>query len=120
MRDTRETLWKDYDEVTEKLKVIDHDHPRYELLLEKQDKIRNEILKYDQFTMEASIKREQIAAENRRDIKRLIMEGGKIVITVGIAVWSIDKTFKFDEVATPTSTLGRTILLNPVQKLFKW
>ena len=44
---------------------------------------------------------------------------GTFVITSGISIYAISKTFKFDQVGTITSTLGRNILSGVVPKLGK-
>ena len=108
MKETKETLWKDYDEVKKQIKDITIDHPRYELLMGQLDKIRDKIIKL-----------EEIESENKRDKNRNIMTGISIGTTSLIGIWTVIKTFKFDDKSTVTSTLGRNCLSNAVQRMFK-
>lgn len=108
MKETKETLWEDYKEVKQQIKEAGIDHPKYELLVGQLDKIRDKIVKL-----------EEIESENKRDKNRNIMTGISIGTTSVIGIWTVIKTFKFDEVATPTSTLGRNCLSMAVQRMFK-
>lgn len=127
-----ETLWSDYNEVSAELKDYQQENgnERYKLLLDKQDKLRNELielgkvnteakLKKQQITTEAKIKEAQIEAENKRELIRNGITIATFVITTTVSVLAIDKTFKFDEEATLTSTLGRSILSGIIPKPFK-
>lgn len=119
MKKTKEALWKDYNDVDEKIKVVDIDNERYELLLETKDKLRNELIKIDQVNMEFLMKQKQIEAENKREKTRNAITIVSFVITTGVGIWTVIKTFRFDQTSTITSTLGRSGLTNVVSKIFK-
>lgn len=119
MKKIKETLWKDYDKVSTKIEGLDIQDASYKLLLEEEDKIRNEIIKLELANMEAETKRGQIEAENKRETIRNRITVGTFGVSTIISVIALYKTFKFDETATVTSTLGRNILNGVVPKMFK-
>lgn len=119
MKKLRETLWADYNKVSEKLEKVNVQDKEYELLLGEQDKIRNELLKLEQANMEFGLKTNQIEAENKREKNRNYINLATFGVTTIISMYGLYKTFKFDEVATVTSTLGRNILNGVVPKMFK-
>lgn len=119
MKKIKETLWTDYDKVSKQIGSLDIKDEKYTLLLEERDKIRNELLKLEQADMEINLKRDQIEAESKREKIRNSITIGTFVVSTGISVYAIAKTFKFDQVATVTSTLGRNILNGVVPKMFK-
>lgn len=110
-------LWKDYDKANELISVIDGNDERYKLLLEERDKIRNELIKLEQVDVETKIKKEQIEAENKREKIRNGVSIGTFVVSTCVSLYAINKTFRFDQEATVTSTLGRGILNGVVPKI---
>ena len=119
MNKIKETLWTEYGQIKDLIKVTDVSDVRYKFLLEERDKVRSEIIKIEQTTMETGLKREVMEAENNRERIRNNITIGTFVITTSVSVYAIIKTFKFDQVATVTSTLGRNILSSVVPKMFK-
>lgn len=119
MSKTNDALWKDYGDVNEKLKVINADDERYEMLLDERDKLRNELIKLEQVKMETEVKKSQIEADDKREKTRNMITIGTFTVTTGISIWTVLKTFKFDETSTITSTLGRNSVTNVVSKIFK-
>lgn len=119
MKETKETLWADYNKVSKQIDSLEIKDENYELLLEERDKLRNELIKLDTANMEIDLKRDQIKAENKREKIRNYITIGTFSVTTIVGVWSVVKTFKFDEGATVTSTLGRNILNGVVPKVFK-
>ena len=67
MKKIKETLWADYDDVSEKIKCLSVDNEKYVTLLEERDKIRNELIKFEQSCIDREIKTTQIETENKRD-----------------------------------------------------
>lgn len=108
MNKIKETLWNNYEKVNELIEGIEIKDEKYELLLEERDRIRNELIKL-----------EQTESENKREKIRNGISIGTFVVSTGVSVFAIVKTFKFDQVATVTSTLGRNILNGVVPKMFK-
>lgn len=114
-----DTLWTNYKKVNEQIEGLDVSDGQYQVLLEERDKIRNELIKIEQATMEIDVKKNQIEAENNREKKRNIITVGTFIVTTGISMYAIARTFRFDQEATITSTLGRGILNGVVPKMFK-
>lgn len=119
MKRIKETLWQDYNKVSQQISEVDVKNDKYELLLEERDKIRNELIKLEQVDMETNLKVSQMNAESKREKIRNKITVGTFAITTSISVFAIIKTFKFDQGATVTSTLGRNILNGVVPKMFK-
>lgn len=119
MNKIEETLWNDYVKVNELIEVTEVNDEGYKLLLEEKDRIRNELIKLKQNDMDVNLKLTQVKAEDKREKIRNGITIGTFVVSTGVSVFAIVKTFKFDQVATVTSTLGRNILNGVVPKMFK-
>lgn len=119
MKKIKETLWKDYEKVNSQINSLEVGNENYKLLLEEEDKIRNELIKLELADIEAETKKSQIEAEDRREIIRNRITIGTFGVSTVISVLALYKTFKFDESSTVTSTLGRGILNGVVPKIFK-
>lgn len=119
MNRIKETLWADYNKVSEQIKCLETKDDKYELLLEERDKLRNELIKLEQAEMETNVKKGQMEAENKREKIRNQITIGTFVVSTSVSVWAILRTFKFDETATITSTMGRNILNGVIPKMFK-
>lgn len=115
----KKTLWADYEKVSTKIEQTSVDNDNYELLLEERDKLRNELIKFEQATMDTSLKQCQIEAENKREKVRNQITIGTFAVSTVVSICAIAKTFKFDQTSTVTSTLGRNILSGVVPKMFK-
>ena len=119
MKRINETLWQDYEKVSQQIKDLKVEDSKYELLLEERDKLRNELIKLEQTSIETNLKRDQMSVEGKREKIRNNITIGTFVVTTTISLYAIIKTFKFDQGATVTSTLGRNILNGVVPKMFK-
>lgn len=119
MEKIKQALWKDYEGASKELKELNIGSEEYKALAEERDKLRNELIKLEQIEQETNIKETQIKSEDKREKVRNGITIGTFVVTTGISVYTIAKTFKFDQVATVTSTLGRNILNGVVPKLLK-
>lgn len=119
MKKIKETLWSDYDKVSQKIESLDVKDENYNLLLEERDKIRNEMIKLEQAEKEISVKTDQIEAENKREIIRNSITIGTFAVSTMVSLFAMSKTFKFDETGTVTSTMGRNILNGFIPKMFK-
>lgn len=119
MSKIRDALWQDYKAIGETIGGLDVKSEQYEVALEERDKLRNELIKLEQIDQDKSVKLSQIEAEDKREKIRNGITIGTFVVTTGVSVYAISKTFKFDQVATVTSTLGRNILNGVVPKMFK-
>lgn len=108
MTKTKETFWNDYDRVSNQIKNLQIEDNKYEMLLRTQDNLRNEIVKL-----------EQMESENKREILRTIRDGVTFVGSLAFGIWTVVKTFKFDENSSVTSTLGRSVLNNAIPKILK-
>lgn len=119
MKKITDTLWENYTKVNEQIEKLEVNDEQRQVLYEERDKIRNELIKIAQANMEMEVKKSQIEAENDREKTRNIITLGTFAVTTGVSVYAIARTFKFDQVATVTSTLGRNILNGVVPKMFK-
>ena len=119
MSKIKEALWKDYKTISDLIDEMDAKSERYQAALEERDKLRNELIKLQQIELERETKLSQIESENQREKIRNGITIGTFVVTTGVSVYAIAKTFKFDQVATVTSTLGRNILNGVVPKMLK-
>lgn len=119
MSKIEEALWSNYEDVNDLMSGVELKSNEYKTLLEERDKIRNELINIDQFDQEIDVKISQIECDNMKDRIRNGITIGTFVISTGISLYAISKTFKFDQVATITSTLGRNILNGVVPKMGK-
>ena len=130
MKRIEETLWADYEAISKKIETCESTNENYKSLLDERDKIRNELIKVGQTVIEADskkqqleaeakIKEAQISAENKRELIRNGITIATFLVTTIVSVKAIDKTFKFDEEGTFTSTLGKNILYGIIPKPFK-
>lgn len=116
MKETRELLMKDYNDIGEKINVAEPGGPIMEGLYKERDSIRNELIKLDSVQMDAKYKKAEIEAENKRDKIRNRITIGTFAVSTIISIWAVVKTFRFDQESTVTSTLGRSILNNILPK----
>ena len=119
MNKIEEALWDDYKDVSNRIESIGVDSNEYEEALKERDNIRNELIKLEQIKKETGVKVSQIQSENKREKIRNGITIATFMVSTIVSVCAINKTFKFDQVATVTSTLGRGILNGVVPKLFK-
>ena len=119
MNNIENALWQNYNEVNDCIGELDKESIEYKEALEERDKIRNELIKLEQINKDTNVKISQIESENKREKIRNGITIGTFVVSTGVSVYAIAKTFKFDQVATVTSTLGRNILNGVVPKILK-
>ena len=121
MTNIKKALWEDYKAVNDLIDdlSIDDEGGAYKIALEERDKIRNELIKLVQIEQEDKTNYKQIQSENKRDKIRNIINVVTFGVSTCVSVYSIIRTFKFDQTATVTSTLGRNILNGVVPKMLK-
>lgn len=119
MSEIRETLWKDYENVDNQIKDCNLSNESRKELLEERDKIRNELIKLKQIDKEENVKLEVMKSEDKREKVRNGISLCTFVITTGVSIYAILRTFKFDQTGTITSTLGHNILNGMVPKFKK-
>lgn len=108
MSKIEEALWNDYEAVNDLLGGLEINSKEYEDASKERDNIRNELIKLN-----------QTVSENKRDKIRNIISIVTFTVSTVVSVYAISKTFKFDQEATVTSTLGRGILNGVVPKMLK-
>lgn len=108
MEKIKDAFWQDYESASDLIKGLDVESERYQAALEERDRLRNELLKL-----------KQIESENEREKIRNGISIITFAVSTVVSVCAIRKTFKFDQVATVTSTLGRNILNGVVPKMFR-
>ena len=119
MKKTKETLWKEYDNVCTQIESLEIGHEKYQMLLDQKDKILNDLIKCEQISTDAEIKKHQIDTDNKLGFLGHLITGFSIIGSLAITMYGVKKTFKFDETATITSTMGRPILNGIVPKIIK-
>lgn len=108
MSKIEEALWQNYEKINGQIDELEVGSEEYNVAQRERDEIRNELIKL-----------KQIEEENRRDKIRNGITIGTFIVSTGVSLYAIAKTFKFDQVATVTSTLGRGILNGVVPKMLK-
>lgn len=108
MKETKEALWKNYKEITDRIECLGEQDERYGVLVEKREKVMSDIIKL-----------EQIESENKREQNRNIATYVTLGVTTVSGLIVAFKSFRFDEDSTMTSTIGRTSVTNMVSRLFK-
>lgn len=108
MNDLKQALWQDYKDADVIWKSSEVGSDDYKRWMEEKERIRNELIKV-----------EQIEAENNREKVRNMITVGTFGVSTLVGIWTVVKTFKFDNVATVTSTLGRSNIMNTVSRMFK-
>lgn len=105
MKKTKENLLADYERVRRTIDSISTEHENYQMLLDKEDKIRSELIKLI-----------QIESENKRDLIRNIVSLTTFGLTFAGGIWAVLASFEFDRNSTLTSTNGRNIITNFVSR----
>lgn len=99
--ETEELLMNDYNSVKECIGMADKsDKETMEALYKEKNNIRSQMIQLETVKNETKWKKVEI-----------FVGIGTFVITTGIGIWKVIKTFKFDREGTITSTLGRSILM---------
>lgn len=119
MSKVNEALWSDYTKANELIESSEKGSNEYSNALVERDNIRNELIKLEQIKNEKDVKMSQIESEDKRERVRNAITIGTFTVSTIVSVCAISKTFKFDQVATVTSTLGRNILNGVVPKMLK-
>ena len=119
MDEIKKALWEDYESTKKELKGFNVGTDEHKMLSEEKDRLRNELIKLEQINQDSNVKLSQIESEDKREKIRNVISIGTFVVTTGVSVYAIAKTFKFDQVATVTSTLGRNILNGVIPKMLK-
>lgn len=119
MNNIKEALWQDYKDANNLIGDLVVGNEDYDVAIKERDNIRNELIKLEQIEQDTKVKVSQIESENKREKIRNGITIGTFVVSTVVSVCAINKTFKFDQVATVTSTLGRNILNGVVPKIFK-
>lgn len=119
MDELEKKLWKDYEDASTLLNNMDFCSNDYKMVSEELDRIRNELLKLRQIDFDKQVKEDEIINTNRRERIKNIISIGTFACSAIISLITINKTFKFDEGATVTSTLGRNVLNGVIPKFFK-
>ena len=119
MKNLKEALWSDYTENTELINGVEIGTTEYKNFMDERDKIRNELIKVEQIEEDRITKEYEIDSEKRNNFIGHAITLGTFAVSTIISVYAISKTFRFDQEATITSTLGRGIINNVTSKIFK-
>lgn len=120
MNKIEEALWLDYEYAGQWVEGLADDEKtntdRLRIATEERDKIRNELIKIEQLKSDKEYHDEQNCIESRKELTRNILSMVTFGISTGLTLFTIIKTFKFDQTSTVTSTLGRNILNGVIPK----
>ena len=119
MKKIEDALWQDYKKAGDQINDCGFAAEGYEILLEERDKIRNELIKLKQIEVEQNGNIFKAQSEDKRDKIRNIISICTFTVTTLVSICTINKTFKFDQESTVTSTLGRNILNGVIPKMLK-
>ena len=125
-----EALWNDYNDAKSKLDGLSLDDKKAEVLVKERDNIRNELIEYDKSVKELELKKQlsendvklkskQLTTEQKNELMHNGIAIGTFLISTTVSIFTIIKTFRFDEESSVTSTMGRGVLNGVVPKLFK-
>ena len=114
-----DALWQDYKDACGRIEKMNGTEQNYHDELEERDRIRNEIIKMKQLSQDKELKENETKVENRNEIIRTVINVATTATTLVIQIVLCNKTFKFDQQSTVTSTLGRGILNGVTPKLKK-
>lgn len=114
-----EALWQDYKDASELIDglSVEENVDSYRIAVEDRDKIRNELIKLEQMKNEKENQNEQLKSDSKKDLVRNVLSMVTFGVTTGLSIFTIIKTFKFDQTSTVTSTLGRNALNGVIPKL---
>ena len=114
-----DALWQDYKNASDLINDlnISDNVESYRVATEDRDKIRNELIKLEQMKNEKETQNEQIKSESKKDLIKNVLSIVTFGVTTGVSIYTIIKTFKFDQASTVTSTLGRNALNGVIPKL---
>lgn len=111
--ETRELLMNDYNQINDLIKDLRTCNADKTVIAEmegQKESIRAELVKLESVTTDAKMKKAEIEANDKRSKIGNYITIGTFVISTGVTIWAVLKTFKFDQEGTVTSTLGRGIL----------
>ena len=110
MERIKEALWEDYEETKKLLEDLEPGTDEYKMVSAEVDNIRKELIDVGKTDIESDIKKTQIEEDTKRDKTKNRITIGTFMVTTGLSLYALLRTFKFDETDTVTSTLGRNIL----------
>ena len=115
-----EALWSDYKKTSDLIDGLNIENvDSYKIAMEDRDKIRTELIKIEQMKNEERTQIEQQKNDSKKDFIKNTISTITFGITTIVSIYTINKTFKFDQEATVTSTLGRGILNSVIPKFSK-
>lgn len=113
-----EALWQDYKNTSDLIGDLDIKNvDSYRIAVEDRDKIRNELIKLEQMKNEKENQNEQLKSDSKKDLVKNVLSMVTFGVTTGLSIYTIIRTFKFDQTSTVTSTLGRNALNGVIPKL---
>lgn len=113
-----EALWQDYKNASDLINDLSIENVEsYRVATEDRDKIRNELIKLEQMKNEKDTQNEQLKSDSKKDLVKNVLSMVTFGVTTGLSIYTIIRTFKFDQTSTVTSTLGRNALNGVIPKL---
>lgn len=87
---------------------------KYEAYSKELSDLLNKINENVSRIEESKNRKEELEAKMRHNLIEMLTKVGFFMISTGISLYGVYRTFKFDEVSTITSTLGRDTLKNTI------
>ena len=119
MENLKKALWADYEDNSGVMDSLEIGSAEYKIFMEERDKIRNELIKVEQIEEDRETKKQQIESDNKNELIRNRITIGTFIASTVVSIYTVVRTFKFDQESTVTSTLGRNVLTNVTSKIFK-
>lgn len=121
MEKLEDALWADYEKAKKLTKDVENNinEENMQLKLEEQDKVRKELIELERIRSDQSTK---LAIAESECTKEKIRNGVILITsaaTLLVQLIGMKMTFKFDDKAAVTSSLGRSILSNFIPKFGK-
>lgn len=110
MSETKKLLLEEYKGLKELEKVIDPKSEKHDEVIELENKVRDQLIKYDSAELDYKSKKEDREAENNRQKTKNIIDIAFGIGTFFISIWATVITLDFDREHSITSTTGKGII----------
>lgn len=110
MRDLKKQLSGEFDARLEQLGETKLTSEEYRTATDGMTKIADRIIEIEKIEAEQALKEKQAKSDRTDKIVRTVVEVVKVAATLGVGVWALTTSIKFEEEGTFTTTGGRGIV----------
>ena len=103
-----------YEAKKEQMDGLAVDSEKYSIYSKELSDLLNKINENVSKIEEAKHRKAELDEKKKHNALEILTKVGFFVISTGISLYGVYRTFKFDEVSTITSTLGRDTLKNTI------